>query len=187
MSTQGSLSRIVPILTVGTTLLLAACGEAAKLPQIPQLVGPGEPMRASGSVTDVYTRIAQGTRSCWFGADGALKTTHVFHAELAPISKGEIAEITVHEFHPDADARWGKRVFLVTLHPADGQTAIAVENISMPDPIGSQMRTDVFQWSQGGTGCTTRPLKGSPTVTSSTTPPSGQKPQSTPSKPARAL
>jgi hypothetical protein len=141
-------------------------------------------MRAPGTVTDVYTRIAQGSRACWFGPDGALKATHIFHADLAPVSQGEVAEIAVHEFQKDAESRWGKRVFLVTLHPADGQTAIAVENIAMPDPIGSQMRADVFQWSQGGSGCTTLP----PTLPAQQTlkPQLPQKPaQKAPSSPAQ--
>lgn len=142
---------------IGLTFWVGACADGAKLPEIPKLVSavPGEPMRAPGSVSEVYARIAQGTRGCWFGSDGALKTTHIFHADMTPASRGEVAEITVHEYQPKAESRWGKRVFLVTLHPADGQTAIAVENLSMPDPVGGQMRADVFQWSQGGTGCTT--------------------------------
>jgi len=183
MNAQKRLQRV----TVGLALWVAACSDGAKLPELPQLVGPGEPMRAPGSVTDVYARIAQGTRACWFGADGALKATHIFHADVAPASKGGIAEIAVHEYHPEGESRWGRRVFLVTLHPADGQTAIAVENLSMPDPIASQMRADVFQWSQGGTGCTTRQLDPSQAPKAQAGPPQpALKSQSPPDKPARA-
>ena len=163
--------------------------DGAKLPEIPKLVSaaPGEPMRAPGTVPDVYTRIAQGTRGCWFSSGGALKTTHIFHAELAPASVGEVAEITIHEYQPTAESRWGRRVFRITLHPADGQTAIAVDNLSMPDPIGSQMRADVFAWSQGGSGCTTgKPEQPEATEAETSPQPASQTPQP-PKSAARAL
>ena len=171
-----------------SALALNACGEAAKLPQLPQLTGSvGEPMRAPGSVPEVYARIAQNSRACWFGPEGALKTTHIFHADLEPPSRGEIAELVVHELDRGGESRWGRRVFKVSLQPSDQQTAIAVDNISMPTEIGSRMRADVFQWSQGGTGCTTRnadpvaqaqtaepAAKSSPPATTASTPAKGK-------------
>ncbi len=171
-----------------SALALNACGEAAKLPQLPQLTGSvGEPMRAPGSVPEVYARIAQNSRACWFGPEGALKTTHIFHADLEPPSRGEIAELVVHELDRGGESRWGRRVFKVSLQPSDQQTAIAVDNISMPTEIGSRMRADVFQWSQGGTGCTTRnaepvaqaqtaepAAKNSPPATTASTPAKGK-------------
>ncbi len=41
------------------------------------------------SPTDVYTRIARGALTCWFGAAGPLKGTHIYHAEAAPASQGD--------------------------------------------------------------------------------------------------
>ena len=170
-----------------TALALSACGEAAKLPQLPQLTGSvGEPMRAPGSVPEVYARIAQNSRACWFGPDGALKTTHIFHADLTPPSRGETAELVVHELDRGGESRWGRRMFRILLQPADQQTAIAVDNISMPTEIGSRMRADVFQWSQGGTGCTTRNAE--PVATAQTTEPAAAKttaPATTASTPAK--
>ena len=140
-----------------------ACSDAVKLPQLPQLVdGPGEPMRAPGTTAEVYARIAQAARACWFGPDGALKDSYIFHAELEPPSRGEAAEISVHELDKSGSSRWGRKVFYVSLLPADGQTAITVENVSFPVPVSAPMRADVFQWSQGGAGCTTKQAPGLP-------------------------
>ena len=169
-----------------SALALNACGEAAKLPQLPQLTGSvGEPMRAPGSVPEVYARIAQNSRACWFGPEGALKTTHIFHADIEPPSRGEIAELVVHELDRGGESRWGRRVFKVSLQPSDQQTAIAVDNISMPTEIGSRMRADVFQWSQGGTGCTTR--NADPVAQAQTAEPAAKRspPETTASTPAK--
>ena len=169
-----------------SALALNACGEAAKLPQLPQLTGSvGEPMRAPGSVPEVYARIAQNSRACWFGPEGALKTTHIIHADLEPPSRGEIAELVVHELDRGGESRWGRRVFKVSLQPSDQQTAIAVDNISMPTEIGSRMRADVFQWSQGGTGCTTR--NADPVAQAQTAEPAAKRspPETTASTPAK--
>ena len=76
-----------------------ACS-SANLPQLPAspdaletgAVGSGHPEGAPvetavvvpGTPTEIYTLVAGGALRCWFGADGPLKATHVFHAEAAP-------------------------------------------------------------------------------------------------------
>jgi hypothetical protein len=141
-----------------SALVLSAggCSDQAKLPHLPQLAGPGEVQRAAGSVTDVYARIARGARVCWFGPDGALKSTHIFHADVEPPSRGETAEIAVHEIDRTQPSPWGRRVFRVVLVPVDNQTAISVENLAMPDAVAATMRADVFGWVAGKSDCSTR-------------------------------
>jgi len=133
-----------------------ACTGGAELPALPELPGTNEPLRAPGHVTDVYMRIARGAAACWFGADGALKRSHIFYAEVDPPSRGETAEITVHEIDRTQASPWGRRAFRVLLAPADGATGIAVENINMPEEVARRMRADVFQWTEGNMACTTR-------------------------------
>ena len=137
-------------------LMAGACAGGAQLPALPELPGENEPLRASGRVTDVYIRIARGAATCWFGSDGVLKRSHIFHAEVDPPSRGETAQIGVHEIDPAQASPWGRRVFRVLLTPAGDATSIAVDNIAMPDEMARRMRADVFQWAGGMPACTTK-------------------------------
>ncbi len=87
--------------------MAAACAGGAELPSLPELPGSNDPTRAQGRVSDVYTLIARGARMCWFGADGALKETHIFHAALDPPSRGEVAEIAIQEIDRTQVSPWG--------------------------------------------------------------------------------
>lgn len=159
-----------------------ACAGGPALPALPDLPGTNEPLRASGRVTDVYMRVAHGASECWFGAAGVLKATHIFHADLDPPSKGERAVITVQEIDRTQVSPWGRRVFRIQLTPADGATAIAVDNIAMPEEVAKRMRADVFQWIEGKSACSTKeaPDLAPPATTSSTS----QKPRRSAAKPA---
>lgn len=136
-------------------LMTEACAGGPQLPALPELPGTNEPLRVSGPVSEVYMRLAHGATACWFGADGALKASHIFHAEVEPPSRGGTAEVTVHEIDRTQPSPWGRRAFRVQLVPADGATSIAVENFAMPEEVASRMRRDVFQWLQGKAACTT--------------------------------
>lgn len=148
----------VPMLAV----LAGACSQGTplpklpELPRLPELGAPNEPGRVAGAVSDVYTRIARGAMACWFGADGALKGSHIFHAEVDPPSRGGAAEVAVHRIEPDQPTPWGRRVFRVRLDPVDEATAIAIESTAMPGDVAGRMRADVFQWAAGKPACSTR-------------------------------
>lgn len=137
-------------------VMVGACSGGTQLPALPELPGKNEPLRAPGRVTDVYMRIAHGAATCWFGADGALKRSHIFHADVDPPSRGETAQVTVHEIEPGQTSPWGRRAFRVQLAPADGATSIAVENIAMPEEVANRMRADVFEWIEGKSACATK-------------------------------
>ncbi|MCL4768404.1 MAG: hypothetical protein KJZ80_19475 [Hyphomicrobiaceae bacterium] len=139
-----------------TAVLAGACSEGVKLPALPALPGTSEPLRAQGPVVDVYMRIARGAMACWFGADGALSGSHIFHADVEPASRGGTAEVVVHEMDHAQPKPWGRRAFRVLLGPADGATAISVENLAMPDEVATRMRADVFQWIESKAACSTK-------------------------------
>ena len=166
--------------------MAAACAGGAELPALPELPGSNDPTRAQGRVSDVYTLIARGARMCWFGADGALKETHIFHAALDPPSRGEMAEIVIQEIDRTQVSPWGRRTFRVRLTPADGATAIAVENIAMPDDLAASMRADVFKWTEGVMACSTRRQ---PAATAASAPPDQESRMPTPpsTRPSPAL
>lgn len=164
--------------------LAGACAGGSALPALPALpdLPPNEPLRASGRVTDVYTRIARGSSACWFGADGALKGSYIFHAEVAPPSKGEVAEIAIHEIDRTQPSPWGRRVFRVQLVPVDGATSIAVDNLAMDEEIARRMRADLFQWIDGKPACTTKEAPGLTAVATGSPP--RQQPATSSKKPA---
>ena len=150
-------SRFVAVLIMAAMAGACAGGSALPaLPDLPDLHGSNEPLRASGRVTDVYMRIAHGAAGCWFGAAGPLKRTHIFHADLDPPSKGETAEIAIHEIDRTQPSPWGRRVFRVQLVPVDGATSIAVENVGIEEEVAKRMRADVYQWIEGKAACSTK-------------------------------
>lgn len=138
------------------TPAVGSCAGGGALPALPDLPGPNEPSRLPGRVTDVYVRVARGATACWFGADGALKGNYIFHAEVDPPSKGEVAKIEIHEIDRSQPSPWGKRVFRIQLVPVDGATSIAVDNLSMEEDIARRMRADVFAWTEGKSACSTK-------------------------------
>lgn len=142
--------------SVLATLLLGACSQVAPLPELPAAVPVGEVGQVSGTVTDVYSRIARGSRGCWFGPDGVLEKRYIFHADVAPESRGGMAVISIHERERELETPWGRRVFRVQLTPAGASTRIDVENLLMPDDIADRMRGDLFHWAAGKPACSTR-------------------------------
>lgn len=142
--------------SVFATLLLGACSQAAPLPELSGAVPVGEAGQVPGTVTDVYARIARGSRGCWFGPDGVLDERYIFHADVAPESRGGMGEISIHERERELDTPWGRRAFRVQLTPAGASTSIEVENLRMPDDIASRMRGDLLHWAAGKPACSTR-------------------------------
>jgi hypothetical protein len=132
------------------TMLVAGCsGTSSQL----QLAVLNSSVRTADPIIEVYSRVAQGAMACWFGQNGFLKATHVFYADVAPASSGQQAEIIIHERDTTQPRPWGRRAFRVTIATVDGETAVEAENIAMKDDVAGRMRADVFQWTQGKTGC----------------------------------
>jgi hypothetical protein len=49
---------------------------------------------------------------------------------------------------------WGRKVMRIVLAPADGKTAIAIENLKLPEPLFHQMKADIYAWGAEKPSCT---------------------------------
>jgi hypothetical protein len=151
---------IIPVMLLAT----AACNST--LPTLPpsqpaQQAGHAETSQAPaevvsivpGTPTEVYALVARGAHRCWFGADGLLKPTHVFHAEADSPANGGTAEMVLHERDETLRDKRGVRAFRVSFSsvPAGVRLAIAVPR--MEQQLAQIMAKDVAAWAKGGTDC----------------------------------
>lgn len=111
---------------------------------------------------DVYARVARGALKCWFGAEGSLKKTHVFHAKVDPPTAGGAAEIVVHSRDPHVQARDANtaaagyaalRAYRVSITPAAGGSLVEAQNVRFPEAQGADMNRDVARWLAGKEDC----------------------------------
>lgn len=127
--------------------------DAISLPEIS--TGP-PPIR--GTPTEVYRRIAHGAVTCWFGAHGPLRKTHVYHAVAKPPSKGGQARILIHKRDNSLRDKRGARAFAIDVVPA-GQTAtLEIQNALMGEPRGTEMANDARRWAARLEGCSPEPV-----------------------------
>ena len=144
---------------------LAACSGSIgitmpELPKLPSL--PAEVPQFPGSSTTVYTRVARGSNSCWFGPNGTLDRTYIWHAKAEPESRGGVAEIVIHE-RVDKNYR-GQKAFSITITPKGDNAAVVVENLKMPEGAGPKMVKDAYRWAEGGVGCNAGDTSWAPVV-----------------------
>ncbi|MEW5965097.1 MAG: hypothetical protein AB1749_16235 [Pseudomonadota bacterium] len=152
-------ARLAPVVLAAAAI--AACSNSletaslAKLqvPELPKIELPEATPPVVGTPTEVYTRIARGALSCWFGANGPLKATHIFHAEAEPPHKGGRAQIVIHEKDLTAPSPRGLKAYRVQIAPDGERTTIAVENLKLAKPLGDAMEQDVRRWGVGEIGC----------------------------------
>ena len=135
---------------VCASLMAAGCGTTS----LQQTLGA-----AMGSVShseppvEIYSRIARGALSCWFGPQGSLKKTHVFHADAAPPSAGGEAEIILHERDTGAQSPRSLRWFRINVVKAGEGSTVQVENLRFPEPAAREMTADVVRWAGGNFDC----------------------------------
>jgi hypothetical protein len=103
--------------------------------------------------SDTYARIARGANTCWFGANGPLRYTHIFHADAKPASKGGEVDITIHERVVGKPSPLGFVAFKVAITGSESQSEVTVNNNKFPQDVGQLMRADVEAWSRGGRRC----------------------------------
>ena len=116
------------------------------------LAGPGDQAVVAGTATEVYALVARGAVTCWFGVNGPLKATHIFHADAAPPSAGGAVEITVHERDPTQPNPRGTRALLILIaNEAAGSdtTRVVIDNKKFPTDLSDALRTDAFAWARG--------------------------------------
>lgn len=149
--------------TSGLKLPTVATPELPKIDltkvELPKVELPKGIPPVKGTPTEVYTRIAAGTLTCWFGAGGALKTGYIYHADADSPSRGGHAEIVVHERDatPGAKEPRGARAFTVEI-TADGEASkVDVANVKLPSAIAEPLRSDIERWAGGETGCAAHP------------------------------
>ena len=161
MQGPGSLS-IMLVVGLATT----AC-TSSSLPTLPSSQSPPQTGSADiaqappaevvavvpGSPTDVYALVARGALMCWFGAEGFLKPTYVFHAEAEPPAKGGAAEMVLHERDETLRDKRGARAFRVSFTGLPEGTRVAIATPRMEQQLGSLMARDVTVWAKGGSDC----------------------------------
>lgn len=111
-----------------------------------------------GTATEVYTRIARGALTCWMGAHGKLKGTHLFQADARPRSEGGAAQIDIHERIERSPNVPGRKVFAVSIVPLGESAVVTSENLGLPQEKAERMRTDVDRWAAAEEGCAPEPI-----------------------------
>ncbi|MCC7251324.1 hypothetical protein [Hyphomicrobium sp.] len=112
-----------------------------------------------GTPTEVYTRIARGVLTCWFGADGPLKAKYIYHADAEPASKGGRSEIKIMTRDREAEDPRALRAYRVVIAPSEDRKAkVEVENLRLPQPLAERFKLDVERWSKDEPGCGEGPV-----------------------------
>ena len=135
---------------------IAGCGSAP----LPTLSGlGGVTTEHAEPPVEIYSLIARGALRCWFGTQGSLKKSHVFHADVAPDSTGGGAEIAIYERDKSGQAR-SIRAMRITIARSGGGSNVQLENFRMPDTVAADMVADVNRWVLGQQGCSVIGLGG---------------------------
>ena len=111
-----------------------------------------------GSPTEVYTRVARGALTCWFGASGPLKGPYIYHAEADPPSKGGRADIVIRTRDTTAADPRSLKAFAVTITPGGDGTHVDVENAKIAEPLAARLTADVHRWAADEEGCGEAPV-----------------------------
>lgn len=116
--------------------------------ELPEAVPP-----VTGHPTDVYTRIARGALTCWFGASGPLKARYIYNADAESPARGGRATIVVHERDAAAKDPRGPRAFKIDIEP-EGETAkVGFDNFTLPPETARSVKSDIDRWAADRMGC----------------------------------
>ena len=141
-----------------TTLALPSVSDLS----VAALPSPGAlnpiPEHVVGTPTEVYTRVARGALTCWFGASGPLKGTYIYHADAEPASKGGRSEIVIFVKDQQAGDQRSLRAFHVLISTVENKTKVEMENAKIPEPMAGRMKTDVARWAADEEGCGEAPV-----------------------------
>ncbi len=144
-------------------LALGACGNASELlntsavPSLPSL--PDLPKSVaitphtsshSESTHEIYTRVARGAKTCWFGPGKPLVKGYAFDGEASPDADGGAATVAIHVRVPDQPNARGGRVFVVSIAKEASGAKLEMENRRIPEAMAEQMRADVARWAKTG-------------------------------------
>ena len=129
---------------------------------------------------EIYSRVARGALRCWFGAQGSLKKTYVFHADVAPQTSGGGAEIAIYERDTTGQSPRSVRAFRISIAPTGGGSRLQSDNFRMAPEVARDMSADLGRWVQGQHSCSVVGIGGwkaepAPLETSSVAPPAKKK------------
>lgn len=133
-------------------------GAAAQGPSLGTFLMPQD--LVVGTPTEVYTRVARGVLTCWFGAAGPLKAQYIYHASAEPASKGGSSEIKIMTRDADAEDPRALRAYRIAISPSHDKTKVELENVRLPEPLAARLKVDVERWSRDEPGCGEGPVTG---------------------------
>ncbi|MCH9806609.1 MAG: hypothetical protein K0U74_02650 [Alphaproteobacteria bacterium] len=139
-------------------LQAGATGALSQIPAAASSLVPKGIKPPVGTATEVYTRVARGALTCWMGAHGSLKGTHLFQAEAQPRAKGGAARIDIHERLKGKPNQPGKKVFVVSISPVGSSAVVGAENLALGEKLGEGMKADVHRWAAAEEGCFKEPI-----------------------------
>lgn len=164
---RGSAHQTVALATA-MAVLLAGCGASLetgnlttgtlKLPDI-TLPIPAGFAGPKGTSTEIYERVARGALTCWLGASGPLKNTHVFHAVSQPARKGGLSQIVLSEKAENTKSKRGAQAARITIQPSGSTAAVSFENVRLRDTLADRFNADVHRWAADNEGCLDRGIK----------------------------
>jgi hypothetical protein len=159
-------SRLLPVLAA--TAILAGCSAGA--PSLPSMsampdvsaitpkLTPADAPRPVGAPTEIYTRVARGILTCWFGPSGPLKPSYIYFADAEPPSKGGGAVISIHKRDREASDPRSIRAWKLAVVPAPEGTTVDIENFKLPPEYAEPLGRDARRWAAGEEGCGEGPV-----------------------------
>ncbi|MGE5267219.1 MAG: hypothetical protein ACM3L9_07630 [Deltaproteobacteria bacterium] len=159
-------SRLLPVLAA--TAILAGCSASA--PSLPSMsampdvsaitpkLTPADAPRPVGAPTEIYTRVARGILTCWFGPNGPLKPGYIYFADADPPSKGGGAVISIHKRDREASDPRSIRAWKLAVVPAPEGTTVDIENFKLPPEYAEPLGRDARRWAAGEEGCGEGPV-----------------------------
>lgn len=111
-----------------------------------------------GPPTEIYTRVARGILTCWFGASGPLKPDYIYHADAAPPSKGGASVIDIRTRDKTASDPRSIRAWRVAILPAPEGSSLQIENTKLPEVYAVRLESDVRRWAAAEEGCAEAPV-----------------------------
>lgn len=140
-------------------LILSGCSgtdllNTSSLPTLPALPNAiaitGHSSSHSENTHEIYSRVARGAKTCWFGPGKPLVKGYVFDGEAASDADGGAAEVAVHVRTPDQPNPRGGKVFIIGITKVADGSKLEMESRRIPDVMAEQMRANVARWAKAG-------------------------------------
>jgi len=147
---RAALACLLPLALMGcegTNLLKT---ESLKLAVTPANLATNFSSTHTEGTPEIYSRVARGAKTCWFGTGKPLEASHVFEGKLEPESEGGEAEVAVHIRTPDQPSPRGGKVFIVSITKEGEGSSLVTESRRLPDALANSLRADVAKWARTG-------------------------------------